>query len=299
MMYHIGALIAVTAWGASFISTKVLLNNGLSAVEIYLVRFIIAYLFTLLICPRPILSNSFRDEVSFVLCGICGGSVYFIAENMAVMYTLVSNVSLIVTLSPIITTVIVAVLYKSEKISRGVVIGSLTALLGVACVIFNSSMNLQVNPLGDMLALLSAACWAVYSVILRPLSSVYGVWFITRKTFFYGVLTAVPYLLLDDHHSSLSTLLVPEVAGNILFLGLFASLIAYLLWGGAVKHLGAVKSGNYLYFSPIVTLVLSAWLLGEKISVFGYTGCAMILGGVIACEKLGKRRHASSPSNPR
>ncbi len=79
MMYHIGALIAVTAWGASFISTKVLLNNGLSAVEIYLVRFIIAYLFTLLICPRPILSNSFRDEVSFVLCGICGGSVYFIA----------------------------------------------------------------------------------------------------------------------------------------------------------------------------------------------------------------------------
>lgn len=299
LMYHIGALIAVTAWGASFISTKVLLNNGLSAVEIYVIRFILAYICTLIICPRPFMSNNLKDELMFMLCGVCGGSVYFIAENTAVIYTLVTNVSLIVTLSPLITTILVSVLYKSERITRGVVVGSIMALFGVACVIFNSSLNLQVNPLGDLLAMLAAVCWAVYSVILRPLSAVYGTWFITRKTFFYGVVTAVPYLLLDDHHSGFSALLVPEVAANLLFLGLFASLIAYLLWGGAVKHLGAVKSGNYLYFSPVVTLILSAWLLGEKISLFGYIGCAMILGGVIAFEKLGKRGRESDPSNPR
>jgi drug/metabolite transporter (DMT)-like permease len=299
LIFHVGALIAVTAWGASFISTKVLLNNGLTAVEIYLLRFILAYLFTLIICPKPLFSNSLRDEVMFMLCGVCGGSVYFIAENIAVTYTLVSNVSLIVTLSPLITTILVAVLYKSEKISRGVVIGSLIALLGVACVIFNSSMNLQVNPLGDMLALLAAVCWAIYSVILRPLSGIYSTWFVSRKTFFYGVVTALPFLFLDSSHLAFSTLLRPEVAGNLLFLGLFASLIAYLLWGSAIKHLGAVKSGNYLYFSPIVTLILSAWLLGEHISLFGYTGCALILGGVIACEKLGKRKGLSPDSNPR
>lgn len=298
MIFHVGALIAVTAWGASFISTKVLLNNGMTAVEIYIYRFIIAYIFTLLICPRPFFSHTLRDELMFFLCGVCGGSVYFIAENTAVVYTLVSNVSLIVTLSPLITAMIVAALYKSEHVSRGVIVGSFVSLIGVGCVIFNSSVNLEVNPLGDLLALLAAVCWAVYSVILRPLSSIYGAWFITRKTFFYGIVTALPFLLLDSHHSSLSIFLVPEVAGNILFLGLFASLIAYLLWGQAVKHLGAVKSGNYLYFSPIVTLVLSAWLLSEYVSLTGYIGCALILMGLILAEKIGSRHRESNNSKP-
>ncbi|MDE6264715.1 MAG: DMT family transporter [Paramuribaculum sp.] len=299
MMYHVGALIAVTAWGGSFICTKVLLNSGLSAVEIYLCRFFLAYIFTMLICPRPFFSRSLRDELLFFLCGVCGGSVYFIAENVAVEYTLVSNVSLIVTLSPLLTTIIVAVMYKSERISKGVVVGSLIALAGVACVIFNSSLNLQVNPIGDLLSLLAAICWAVYSVILRPLTSTYSTWFITRKTFFYGLVTALPFLLLDKTHMSFSMLLAPEVFGNLLFLGLFASLVSYLLWGSAVKHLGAVKTGNYLYFCPIVTLILSVWLLSEKVSVVGYIGCALILGGVIASEKIGKGTPEGRDSAPR
>ncbi len=225
--------------------------------------------------------------------------MYFIAENVAVEYTLVSNVSLIVTLSPLLTTIIVAVMYKSERISKGVVIGSLIALGGVACVIFNSSMNLEVNPIGDLLSLLAAICWAVYSVILRPLTSTYSTWFITRKTFFYGLVTALPFLLLDKTHMSFSMLLSPEVFGNLLFLGLFASLVSYLLWGSAVKHLGAVKTGNYLYFCPIVTLILSAWLLSEKVSIVGYIGCALILGGVIASEKIGKCAPEGRDSAPR
>lgn len=177
--------------------------------------------------------------------------------------------------------------------------GSLIALGGVACVIFNSSMNLQVNPIGDLLSLLAAICWAIYSVILRPLTSTYSTWFITRKTFFYGLVTALPFLLLDKTHMSFSMLLSPEVFGNLLFLGLFASLVSYLLWGSAVKHLGAVKTGNYLYFSPIVTLILSAWLLSEKVSIVGYIGCALILGGVIASEKIGKGTPEGRDSAPR
>ena len=177
VIYHLGALLAVSAWGASFISTKVLLQCGMSAVEIYVYRFVLAYLCTFLFCPRPFVSNSWRDELKFALCGICGGSVYFIAENTAVTYTLVSNVSLLVSTSPLITVVMVALLYKSERISRAMMAGSLVALVGVGCVIFNSSMNLQVNPLGDMLALLAALCWAVYSIVLRPLSTVYSSWF--------------------------------------------------------------------------------------------------------------------------
>lgn len=286
LSYHIGALIAVSAWGIAFINTKVLLQYGLSAVEVYVYRFIIAYLCVVLLCPRPLFARSFGDEVKLFLCGVCGSSVYFIAENTALNYTLVTNVSLIVTTSPLITALLVGIMYRSERPSGSFLIGSIIAFLGVACVIFNSSFVLEVNPLGDLLALLAAVCWAVYSILLRPLNATYGVWFITRKMFFYGLITSLPFLSVEPSLVSFDVLLTPAVIGNLCFLAMVCSVLAFVMWAGAVKRLGVVKSGNYLYISPIVTLVASMLYLGEQVSVVGYVGCALILLGVVLSEKL-------------
>ncbi|MCM1483110.1 MAG: DMT family transporter [Muribaculaceae bacterium] len=294
LKYHIGALLAVTAWGDSFICTKVLLQNGLSPVEAYIYRFIIAYLFVLILCPKPILSNSFKDEIKFILVGICGGSVYFIAENTAVNYTLVTNVSLIVTTAPLLASLILGAMYKNERPSGGFLFGSVLAFLGVALVIFNSSFVVKIMPLGDMLSLLAALCWAFYSILLKPLNAVYSAWFITRKTFFYGVLTALPFLAIEPELVPLEVLCRPAVIGNLLFLSVFASLIAYFLWAQTVKHLGVIKASNYLYISPIVTLVLSAVMLDERVTWVGYTGCAIIMCGVILSEKLNNRSSISA-----
>lgn len=294
LMYHLGALIAVTAWGISFINTKILLQLGLSAVEVYVYRFVIAYICVFLICPRPFFSNSIGDEVKFMLCGICGNSIYFIAENTAVNYTLVTNVSLIVTTAPLITAMLIGLMYKGERPSRGFLTGSMIAFVGVAFVIFNSSFVVKVKPFGDMLALLAAVCWAVYSILLRPLNAVYGVWFITRKTFFYGILTSLPFLAVEPHLISLEQLMDPRVLGNLCFLGLVCSLLAYVLWAQSIKRLGVVKAGNYLYISPVVTLFASMLLLHENVSIVGYIGCALILVGVILSEKLSSRGKVSA-----
>ncbi len=289
LRYHIGAILAASAWGAAFISTKVLLQHGLSAVEIYVLRFVIAYVFTLCICPTPMWSRSIKDELLFVLCGVCGGSVYFIAENTACVYTMVTNVSLIVTLSPLITTLIVAVAYKDVHLPRGFVLGSLIAFLGVACVIFNSSFVVKVKPFGDLLALLAAVSFSIYTLVLKPLNAVYNSWFITRKTFAYGVITALPFMALEPEHSSWRVLLNHEVIINLVLLSVIASVLAYVLWAQTVKRMGEVKAGNYLYLSPLVTLVMSALLLHEHISIVGYTGCALIMAGVILSEKMSQR----------
>lgn len=290
LLYHIGAFIAVTAWGVAFINTKVLLQLGLGAVEIYIYRFIIAYLLVLLICPKPLFSNSLSDEFKFMLCGICGNSIYFIAENTAVKYTLVTNVSLIVTLAPIITALLIGIVYRSQRPGRWFMTGSVIAFMGVACVIFNSSFVMKINPLGDLLALLAAVCWSVYSILLKPLNAEYSVWFITRKTFFYGLLTSLPFLAVEPQIFPISQLWQPAVIGNLCFLGVICSLVAYLLWAQAVKRLGVVSTGNYLYISPIMTLVASYIFLGEKVSTVGYIGCALILAGVVLSEKLSQHK---------
>ncbi len=85
-------------WGASFVSTKVLTNHGLGPVEIYIYRFVMAYVLVLCVCHKKLMANSWRDELLFAVCGLCGGSIYFIAENNAVNYTRVSDVSMITTL---------------------------------------------------------------------------------------------------------------------------------------------------------------------------------------------------------
>lgn len=278
---HIGAIICIIMWGASFVSTKLLLNEGMQPVEIYIYRFTIAYILVVLLKHTRWRSNNWRDEVLLALCGILSGSIYFLAENFALRYTLVTNVSLLTSTSPLITTLLIGLWYRSERPGGGMIAGSLVAFTGVACVIFNSSFNLQINPLGDFLSLAAAFSWALYSIILKKLNAVYDVWFITRKTFFYGVVTALPFLMVEPpKFAPWEIFSVGTVWINIVFLGLGASLLGYLLWAITVKRMGAVKANNYIYLQPIVTLVISVILLHEHVSVVGYIGCGMILLGL-------------------
>lgn len=286
---HLGALLTMTAWGVAFIATKVLLDSGLNPVEIYVYRFTLAYILLLIVNHKRLFANSLRDEFLFLVCGLCAGSIYFIAENTALEYTLVSNVALITTTSPLLTTFIIALLYKSERPSRGVVVGSLVAFSGVACVIFNSSFVVKMNPMGDILSLAAALSWAVYSIVLRKLNALYSVMFISRKTFFYGIITALPFLLFEPQLTSPAVFFRLDVTLNLLFLGGFASMIAFAIWAHSVKRLGAVRASNYMYVSPIVTLVASYVFLHEEISIVGYVGCALIMVGVFISDRLSKK----------
>lgn len=285
---HLGAVLTVSAWGVSFVSSKVLLDNGFNAVECYVYRFVLAYLLLLAICHKKLMSNNLRDELMFLLCGLCGGSIYFIAENTALKYTLVSNVSLITTLTPLLTTLMLGAFYRSERPTSGVVLGSFVAFLGVGLVIFNTSFVLQIEPLGDLLALAAAFTFAIYALLLRRLNALYNAMFITRKVFFYGVITALPFLLLEPTHITADVFLRPAVWFNLAFLSIIASVVAFVAWSVSIKKLGTVKASNYLYFQPIVTLIASAIILGETITIIGYIGCAMILGGVILSDYLGR-----------
>ncbi|MDE7457403.1 MAG: DMT family transporter [Muribaculaceae bacterium] len=283
---HIGAIITVGIWGGSFVSTKVLLDNNMNPAEIYVYRFILAYLLVLLMSHSRLWANSLRDELLFALCGITGGSIYFLAENTALEYTLTTNVSLLTSTSPLITSLLVGLIYKSERPSRGMLVGSLIAFMGVGCVIFNSSFNLQIRPLGDILSILAAFSWAVYSLVLRKLNVIYDLWFITRKTFFYGVLTAIPFVLSEPLNNPVDIISNHAVLGNLLFLGIGASMMAYYFWAMIIKQVGAVKANNYMYLQSIFTLIISAIVIHEHISAVGIFGCCMILGGLWVGDRL-------------
>lgn len=289
LISHLCALLVVTVWGASFVSTKVLTNAGLGAVEIYIYRFVLAYLLVLAACHKRIFADNLRDELLFAVCGLCGGSIYFIAENNAVNYTRVSDVSMITTLAPLLTTLLVGALYKNERPGRWTYISSLIASAGVGCIVFKDGLTSEANSpdalsasVGQMLALGAAFSWAIYSVVLRKLNVTYSAQFITRKTFFYGLLTALPFWMVSSEPiAEPSVLLRPEVLGNLLFLGVVCSMLAYLLWSSVMRVLGAITTNNYLYVQPIATMIIAACLFAnDPITLIGCFGAFLIIGGL-------------------
>lgn len=159
------------------------------------------------------------------------------------------------------------------------------ALIGVGLVVFNSSFILKINPLGDFLSLIAALMWAFYCLILKQLDSRYSTAFITRKVFFYGIMTILPVFLFRPLHWDISLMLQPVVWGNLFFLGIIASMFCFISWNACVKELGAVQSTSYIYIVPLVTLLTSAIIINEKITVIALSGCFLILCGVYLAER--------------
>lgn len=221
-IYHLVAIITVAIWGLTFISTKVLIGHGLSPQEIFLLRFLIAYAGIWFISSRKLFADSWKDELWLALGGVTGGSFYFLAENMALEITLATNVSFIVCTTPLLTTILSLCIYKKEKATRGLVVGSLLALVGVALVVYNGNFVLKISPLGDFLSLLAAFSWAFYSLIMKKMFNRYSVTFITRKIFFYGVLTILPTFLVRPWQFDVVRLPEPAVLFNLFFLGVLA-----------------------------------------------------------------------------
>ena len=94
-MPHFVALFVVLIWGTTFVSSKVLLNSGLLPADIFFVRFVIAYFCMLGISHKRLFANSIADELTLVGLGMMGGSIYFLVENMALLHSTASNVSIL------------------------------------------------------------------------------------------------------------------------------------------------------------------------------------------------------------
>ena len=223
--------------------------------------------------------------------GISGGSFYFLTENTALAHTQAGNVAFLVCSAPLLTALF-TLIYKRfgkgrfadglEKVRLGwpLIGGTVLALAGMALVVFDGN-RLQLSALGDLLAIGAALCWAVYSLFMGQMTRDYGAVAATRKVFFYGILTILPFL--GGYRESFSPAILGQTAvwANLLFLGLVASLICFIAWNLTMEKLGNVTTTNYVYLSPIFALLWAMVLLGERMTPLAALGCAAILGGVI------------------
>ncbi len=321
--HHLAALFAVAVWGTTFVSTKVLIDRSLTPAEIFFLRFVLAYLCIWPLAlrtylrerrqsgagqrqkgascgatslpaetpasssgrPRLLWADNWRDEWRLAVAGITGGSLYFLTENTALEFAPASNVSLLVCTAPVWTALLMSLLYRNERMTRRQVAGSAVAFGGMVLVVLNGRFVLQLSPAGDLLALAAALLWMLYSLVIKQISGRYSSLFITRKVFFYGLLTILPFFLWKRPEWSATVLAQPVVWGNLLFLGVVASMLCYVLWNAAIHRLGAVRVTNYIYFNPLVTILTAVLCIDERITPAALVGTALILLGMWQAER--------------
>lgn len=281
---HLSALLTILIWGTTFISTKVLLVD-FQPVEILFFRFVMGLLALLVVYPHRMKGTTRKQELTFVVAGLCGVCLYYLLENIALTYTMASNVGVIISVAPFFTAILSHLFLKQdEKLRANFFIGFVVAMAGIALISFNGS-TLQLNPVGDLLALLAAFLWACYSILTRKISSFgYNTILTTRRVFFYGILFMIPALFLFDFKLDLSRFTNMTYLLNILFLGLGASALCFVTWNFAVKLLGAVKTSIYIYLVPVITVAASVLILHEPFTWMTGMGTVLTLAGLLLSE---------------
>lgn len=276
---HFMAFTTITIWGTTYISTKVLLSN-LSPTEILFYRFFIAYIILLIMYPKFKRLAGLREELLFFGAGFSGVMLYFLIENIALKYTFASNVGLLIAISPIVTTFLANYFIEGERISKKLITGSIIAIGGVFLVISNGNFILRLNPLGDLLALLAAIVWSSYSIILKKIGQRYNYIYTTRKIFFYGLVAIIPLLFIFKASFDIGKLGSPTILPNILYLSLGASSLCFILWNISVNFIGVVKTSNYIYIGPFITVLTAMVVLNERLSTAAIMGGMLILLGL-------------------
>lgn len=296
---HLFAFITIIIWGTTFISTKVLLRD-FSPIEILFTRFLVGYLALWAVCPRKLTVTDRKQEWYFAAAGLCGITLYYLFENIALTYTLASNVGVIISIAPFFTAIFGCLFLHNRRPGSRFFIGFFLAIIGIICISFNGKTSFSFNPTGDILAVIAAVIWAAYSTLTKKISSFgYNTIQMTRRFFFYGLIFMIPVLYFMGFSPSVHDLMNTKNLLNLLFLGLGASALCFVTWNFAVKILGSVKTSVYIYIVPVITTITSALILHEKITVPAVVGIILTLTGLFLSEskKAPVSRHAKTAEN--
>ena len=202
-------------------------------------------------------ARNFLDELGIFALSLSGITLYYYFENTALTYTLAANVSIILAAAPVFTAILAHVFTRDEKLSPRTWAGFFIAITGVVLVVFNGTFVLKLNPAGDVLSLLAALSWAVYSVLLKRYVEHYDNGILTRKMLFYASILTLPAVLAGNGLPSPEPLAKGEVVFCLLFLGVLGSANCYITWNKAIERIGVVNTNNYIYLNPFKNMTMA------------------------------------------
>ncbi len=282
------ALFAINVfWGGSFVANAIALRS-LGPIEIASLRFFLAAPLLLIITyawkGKDILRIDRKDAITFIIMAMTGVTLQYILQVSAQDYTTATNASLLINTS-VFFIIFLGAAFLKERLTPFRIIGSLVGFAGVALLVSKGTLSFTFggSATGDLLILASAFLWAIYSIYSKSLALKYSPLAILNYVFIIGAIGLLPFYCLTPHKSLIS---IPiDAALSILFLSIFCSIIAYLVYSMALERMDASRVALFIYFVPLSTIILAWLILGEPMTMASIGGGLMILMGMYLAEK--------------
>lgn len=282
---HLLAFLTIIIWGTTFVSTKILLRT-FDPIQILLIRFVLGYAALWIISPHRLGPVGLKAQLLMAAAGLCGITLYYLLENIALQYTSAANIGLIISTAPFFTVCLCRIIYHEKGLSPSFLCGLFLALCGIALISFGKN-GTSLHPFGDALGLLAAFVWALYTVLMKKIGT-FGLPTIalTRRTFAWGLLFMIPFLLKSGSAIPFDQMLQPVIVLNLLYLGLGASALCFVTWNQALNILGAASASLYIDLVPVVTALSSMLVLHEPLSIQACSGIALTIMGLLISDPL-------------
>jgi drug/metabolite transporter (DMT)-like permease len=226
---------------------------------------------------------TYRDAWTFLYLGFFGVSVNQFCFTLGLHYTSVSHSAIIVGMGPVYV-LILAVMLRLERATWPKAVGMAISFLGIAVLASEHRVSAH-SPslLGDAITMTGSVGFATYVVLGKRVAGEYDALTMTAYNHFAGALIVLP---LGIHQAWLlgaagNWRAVPWQAwASILYMGLFGSAVAYVLYYWLLRYLEASELSAFTYLLPVLASILGILTLGEKGSWAQILGGTLALGGV-------------------
>jgi drug/metabolite transporter (DMT)-like permease len=263
-------------WGLSFLSIKVAVEV-VPPMSLGLVRFVIASSLMLLYfaARRSLPRLALRDLPLMAGSGLIGVTLYFAGENNGIMLLSASESAIIIGTIPVLT-VLADRLFLRGRLLPMQYAGALMSAVGVSLMVVES-LKISAQPLGYLFMAIAAFSWVAYAFSTRPLLARYRQTEVTFWQSLFGALGFVPFALFETMDWARVS---PVIVMNVLYLAVFCSALGYLFYIISMDVLGAGVASVFINLIPVVSVVASFFILGERLSQLQLGGASVAVAGV-------------------
>jgi drug/metabolite transporter (DMT)-like permease len=277
-------------WAGAFPAIKALLDHGMAAEDVALLRYLVAAPGFALVLWRagglPGLTRA--DALRLAAAGVLVVAGYHISLNVGTRFTTSGTAALVVALAPALTLVFAAAL-GLERVGGRSVAGLATAFAGVGVVVLlGSGGDLALSDAkGPLIVLGAPLAFALYNVLLKPLLHRYGLLALTAAASLFGTLALLP-LARPATATEIAALSTVD-ATLVLYLGVVCTFLGYIAWNVGLRGLGPTRAVAFAYAIPPLAVTFGALTLDEPVTLWLVAGGALIVAGVALAQQDARR----------
>lgn len=285
---YLAALGATALWSGNFIVARGL-SDVVPPVSLAFWRWVVAVVAILPFAIKPLSADkhTLRSHLPYLcLTALLGVTIFNPLVYIAGHTTSALNLSLIAITFPVFIIILSRVLY-GELITQTKVAGVLLVSGGVILLITRGNLAMLRSlsfTVGDLWMLAASLVFALYSILVKQKPRNISIWSFQFSTFLLGLAFLTPFFLWETAHVQ-PVIYNTATALSILYVGIFASLTAFLFWNQAIVHIGPAKAGLIYYTLPIFSGLLAYFFLNEDIGLIHLLSALLIVTGIVIANR--------------